>query len=255
MSKHRTGLQKQISAIFDGVPLPKNDDTQQPSSAPVPDHPDCPSDEPLAPSHFTTTVPQPEDPAPLQPKPEEPSGLEPKAAPPERTKPAAVAKAKGPSQWQQSLQRIKGKLFASKPGVKTARNKTMVILVPVLVVVFIFVLVQVFGTGTRKAGRTNKLSQTKGVVASGDKINWQIPAEWPKTLRDPMQFGSTASQAVASNLIVRGIVASEDDPAALVGSQIVREGDELLGATVLTINKDSVEFEMNGKKWKQKVQR
>ncbi len=30
MAKHRRGLHKEITSIFDGVPLPKGDDTKQP---------------------------------------------------------------------------------------------------------------------------------------------------------------------------------------------------------------------------------
>jgi hypothetical protein len=72
-----------------------------------------------------------------------------------------------------------------------------------------------------------------------------------------MQFGSvTVGQAEAGGLIaVKGIVYSKDNPSAVIGSQIVHEGDKVSGATIVKINEKSVDFEMNGKKWTQKVQR
>jgi type II secretory pathway component PulC len=99
------------------------------------------------------------------------------------------------------------------------------------------------------------LKLSKAVAVSNNKIDWQIPTPYPATLRDPMQFGSaTATQAGTGRLTVKGIVLSGDKSSAIIDNQIVREGEEILGATVVKINKDSVEFEKNGKSWKQRVQ-
>lgn len=59
---------------------------------------------------------------------------------------------------------------------------------------------------------------------------------------------------------VRGIVYDPDNPAkscALIGSEgrIVRIGDTVNGATVIKINKNSIEFEKEGKKYTQTIQR
>ena len=70
-----------------------------------------------------------------------------------------------------------------------------------------------------------------------------------------MQFGSATSRAGAGGLIVKGIIYSEDNPSAVVGDQIVHQGDKVLGVVIIKINEDNVEFEVNGKKWTQKVQR
>jgi type II secretory pathway component PulC len=56
-------------------------------------------------------------------------------------------------------------------------------------------------------------------------------------------------------LVVKGIVYSDDRPAAVVGNDIVFEGDTVGGAKVVKINQDSVEFQTNEKKWTQKVER
>jgi len=93
-------------------------------------------------------------------------------------------------------------------------------------------------------------------VTSGPEVDGQISASRVTRLRDPMQFGSAnTTQAEHSKLIVKGIVYSEDNPSAVVANKIVHEGDEVLGVTIVKINKDSVEFEMNDKRWTQKVQR
>jgi type II secretory pathway component PulC len=71
-----------------------------------------------------------------------------------------------------------------------------------------------------------------------------------------MQFVSatTVDQDEPGGLIVKGIVYSEDSSFAIIGTEIVHEGGTVSGATVVKINPDSVEFEMNGKRWTQKVQ-
>ena len=115
---------------------------------------------------------------------------------------------------------------------------------------------KVFSTPSSKKTKNLSLGPAIAVAASKDEIDWQIPEPYPTTLRDPMQFGRvTAAQAATGGLIVKGIVYSQDSPSAVIGTQIVREGDKVLGATIVKINKDSVEFEMNGKTWTQKVQR
>jgi type II secretory pathway component PulC len=54
--------------------------------------------------------------------------------------------------------------------------------------------------------------------------------------------------------IVRGIVHSENKPFAVIGTELMQEGEEVLGATIVKINPDSVEFEMAGERWTQMVE-
>ena len=82
-----------------------------------------------------------------------------------------------------------------------------------------------------------------------------IPDPYPNTLRDPMQFSSAGTaQDETDKPIVKGIIYSEYGSSAVIGNQIIREGEQILGATIVKINKDSVEFEKKGKSWIQKVQ-
>jgi len=51
--------------------------------------------------------------------------------------------------------------------------------------------------------------------------------------------------------LVNGIVSSEDGFCALIGIEVVREGDTIDGITIVKIHPDKVEFEKDGKRWTQ----
>jgi len=173
-------------------------------------------------------------------------------------KPTAV-KSDSQSFWQQ----IRNKLSKPKPGVSSTKQKATVVMIPLLFIVLIFMLFRggVFGTS---AGHTEAPVEenASGVVTAGanTKIDWEIPAPYPTTLRDPMrlvpveipQTEQTETRKTIK-LIVKGILYSEDNPSAVIGNQIVHEGETIRGVSVIKISTDSVEFEMNGKRWTQKV--
>ena len=247
--QRRVGLQKKVSSIFTGVPIPKDNGAQQSSGAPAPERPNY-----APPSHLagTTEKPQPQQSVSGQAGP-------PKAAPPKQPKAVTTTKAAKQIPWQQTLEQIKAKLFTPKPGVSSTRQKAMVILVPVLFLIMIFAFTRVLSSPSPKTTGAQSFGPSKAIAGSNNEIDWQIPEPYPTTLRDPMQFGSVTSygqtQAGTGKLIVKGIVYSKNNPSAVIGNQIVHEGEKVLGATVVKINKDSVELEMDGKRWTQKVQR
>lgn len=116
----------------------------------------------------------------------------------------------------------------------------------------ISVLIQAFSTLSHKVQISTE-DNVNATVADNSKTDGQIPASSLTVLRNPMQFGS-AAQEETGKLIVKGILYCKDNPCVVIGTKIVREGDEILGATIVKINKDSVEFEMNGRRWTEKVQ-
>jgi len=261
MLKYKAGLHKEVSAIFNGVSLPKNDGTQRPSATPAPAHQDYSAPKPPAPEPPTQKPPAPSHMTPTKPKPEQlPLQSPPKAAPAKQPKAGTAIKAAGRQiPWQRTLEQIKSKLFAPKPGVNATRQRVMVILAPVLFIALIFVFIQVFSTPSQKITGPGTSGPVKAAAAGPDsKVDWQVPNPYPTTLRDPMQFGpviTQTGQADTSGLIVKGIVYSKNNPCAVIGDQIVHQGDKILDVVIIKINENSVEFEVNGKKWTQKVQR
>ncbi len=53
--------------------------------------------------------------------------------------------------------------------------------------------------------------------------------------------------------LVTGIVRSRDSSTAVIGTQVVREGDTIDGVTIVRIHDDKVEFEKQGQRWTQKL--
>lgn len=168
------------------------------------------------------------------------------------------------SPWQQ----VKNKIFSSKPGGRTARQKAAVALIPVLTLVFIFMLRQVFWSSPSKMEGAISIDtkNTAAVTTNTDhKIDWKIPEPYPITLRDPMKLGATSSNQVKADkpekentntqIIIKGILFSKDNPSALIENQIVHCGDTIYGATVIKIDRDGVEFEMDGKRWKENIRK
>jgi hypothetical protein len=172
-----------------------------------------------------------------------------------------------------NFKQIKDKLFPAKTGINAnkaaaspfaaksesdSRNKKMAILMSVLIVVFIFIIVRVIKTspGSANAQVSAKANGKNSAGVGEKKIKWEIPDVYPKTLRDPMQAKSpVAGQEGSGNLIIKGIMYSKDRPSAVINDQIVHQGNKILGAVVVKINKNNVEFEMDGKNWTQEVQR
>ena len=313
--KKKVGLQKEVSSIFKGVPIPKNKGAEQPPSSPAsnrtgdapaksmsPDRqsPQTPPVRPSSAAPNTTgdtpaksmspdrqrpqTPPvRPDSAAPnttgnAPPKPISPGRQSPQTSPVSllqklnqptellrkgapakqfKVKPAIQAIGPGP------LQRIKNKLFAAKPEGSRKRKRASIALIPILSIVLIFVLRQVFSTAPRRMKAAEEDSAPSAAVADSDsKVDWEIPAPYPVSLRDPMQLGPAANkQAEAEEsktgnvveLTIKGILYSEDNPTAVIGKQIVHEGEQVAGANIVKIHKDSIEFEKGGKRWRQKI--
>ncbi|UCD00050.1 MAG: hypothetical protein JSW66_09240 [Phycisphaerales bacterium] len=251
MAKKRTGLQSDISSIFSGVPIPKKDRSS--SEQPDPKKPD---------SRNLPKQPVPQPKAPAQPSPAPPAVQQPAqpipVVPPAQVPPAAVPERKVSRVAKKVPRRRKEKVFASRAGASSARQKMSVALVVVLSVVLVVVLVRPFG-GTRRgpvaSGNTGPVAAGVSAVANA-KIDWPEPGVYPTSLRDPMISGSQGEIKIQAPavLVVTAITYSEDVRLAVVGTEMLGEGDTVLGAMIIKINPDSVEFEKDGKRWTQTVQ-
>jgi hypothetical protein len=154
--------------------------------------------------------------------------------------------------WEQ----VKAKLLTPRRGTSPAKQKMMILALPVLMVVLLLVVVHAI---KKPAGTAAKASQKASAVgAFSAKISWELPAVIPDNLRDPMVFGSvpTAQNREAANKpVVKGIVYSADNPCAVVGDRIVSAGDTVGDVKIVKINPNSVEFAMGDKNWTQEVER
>jgi hypothetical protein len=180
-----------------------------------------------------------------------------KAATPEIVQPKVIApkSAVKLTGIRKIVQKIQEKLLAPKPGVDPRRQKLIIVLIPVLFVILIVVFTQVFKSPAKNINAAAS-TDTAAVVQISKEINWQVPEPYPENLRDPMKRGSvTTARVVYNDIMVKGILYSQDNPAALIAEEIVHEGDQIFGATVIKINKENVRFERDGETWTQSVQR
>jgi type II secretory pathway component PulC len=131
----------------------------------------------------------------------------------------------------------------------------MVILLSILLVVLLAKPFQKHPSH-RPVSRITRQAKVAVSPAANVKIDWPVPRKYPETLRDPMMLSAPKQVKVQTPaaLVVKGISYSEDRRFAVIGTQTVQEGDTIEGATITKINRDSVEFERDGKKWTQRVQ-
>jgi len=183
-----------IFSVLDTTPPREESTAQEPAHEP--ERADDAVSQPPVPGPQTSPTPRPQTPSWTQAEAAHSKQLE-----------ADIAMEAGHSQGhrQQMWEQTKNKLFTPKPGVSTTRQKTMMILAPILLIVLIFILIQI-------------------------------------------SLAPTVTGGGSGNLVVKGILYNEDNPSAIVNNQIVYEGDKISGATIIKINKDSVEFEVK-KRW------
>jgi len=244
MSPVKTGLQKDVSEIFNGV-SPQQDAGDFPAShqeATAPEHQDNDAPKQSVPSHMT----------PNKPKSDQPNSK--KESSHKKSKAEGGTKITDKILQNKTIQKIRNKLLPAQTELDT-RQKVTIVLVPVLFLVLIVMFIRAFSSPSGKSAAATTQSAPSGAAAadSEETLNWKIPEPYPTTLRDPMQFGSTTSHS--GGLVVKGILFSEDDPSAVVGNHIVHEGDKIMDVLIVKINPDNVEFQANDKKWIQKVQR
>jgi hypothetical protein len=291
--KKKLGLQKDVSSIFKGVPIPQKnagDKTRQTPDAPttgrtrnipalertIGSTPEPKRKGDISEPQRKSDIPEPkrEVQIPAKPKFEEPrksklslikkinqpTQLLRKDTPIKQLVVDANKKAAKSSQWQQ----VKNTFFAPKPGTSPTKQKATAALIPVLAFVFIFVLRQVFWTAPRRieGALENDKPGAAATINTSNEIDWQIPALFPSSLRDPMKLNSSENEQSDEEepveiieLNINGILHSEDNPSVLIDDRIMHEGEKISGVTIVKINKNSIEFEMNGTKWEQSVRK
>lgn len=96
---------------------------------------------------------------------------------------------------------------------------------------------------------------TSGAIAAVLAFSLLYPAASPVSMAAPDNSATELSESeVFAEGLVSGIVFSDDRPAAVVGNQVLYEGDVKNGVTIVKITKEQVQFEKNGRLWTQEVQ-
>jgi hypothetical protein len=296
LDKNKAGLQKKVSSVFKGVPVPQNNGSQQPSGTPttesahgVPPKPAA-ADRQVSQNSLIKKLNQPED-SPDQAAQKQTANVFAKPAstnrmpqsPPITKLPQPEESLKRAAKVTQPeiipfieessdglLQQIKDKLFTPKPGSSPTKQKAMVIMVPILAIIMIFAFRQVLSKAPRKTkgAGTDDTPVVVAIANSGHEIDWKVPEPISVMTRDPIKLpeqtdtqnaeqntegNETVNKPKQGVIIVRDIVYSHDRPSAVIGTKIVYVGDEVNDATIVKINRDSIEFEKDEKRWVQKV--
>jgi hypothetical protein len=163
--------------------------------------------------------------------------------------------------------RLKTKARTSTQAAGNNRQKIMMALIPVLAIALVVAV-----KNPLKVSPTTPVENTLPTVATPTTIAdvemaWEIPPLYQPGVRDPMRLPDPpvtpipeatdepeiAPKQTRIELVVSGILYSQDRPAAIVDTQLVHEGQQISGATVKKIEMDGVEFEWNGRTWKQTV--
>jgi|GEM_PF-1552632 len=166
------------------------------------------------------------------------------------------------------LSRRKSKTRTSTASAGNGRQKIMMALVPVLGATLVFLMKNPLKVSPVAPVQTVQPATVAPVAAADVEIAWEIPPLYQSGARDPMRLPTpplvpspTVEESAAApvqtrvELVVTGILYSEDRPAAIIDTQLVHEGQQISGATVTRIVRDGVEFERNGQTWKQVVER
>jgi len=163
--------------------------------------------------------------------------------------------------------RAKTKARSSTQAAGNGRQKVMMALIPVLGIALVLAIKNPLKVSPVTPVQNAQTIEAAPPVVANVEIAWEIPPLYQPGVRDPMKLPeppvAAAPEAVEEpevapkqtriELVVSGILYSQDRPAAIVDTQLVHEGQQISGATVKKIEKDSVEFEWKGKTWKQTV--
>ena len=254
MTSYKAGLHKNISSIFDGAPLqrPSADSASKQTSLPnfVTEQTDSsrPGQDPQ--QHLSQQQSYPQPPKPVQ-------KLYKDTAEKTHNLISKTNSQKGTS-FSRIYQAFKAKLLPRKSGINQKRQISSIVLVPVLCLVLVFVIFKFVLPASPKKRPGPKIQTVLDEVLTPVKINWQIPQPISASLRDPMkplildQIGvegqTTSGQQFSgvAGITLAGIVYSEDNPAAIIGTQVMHTGEKIGDVSIVKIDRDTVTFARNG---------
>ncbi len=156
----------------------------------------------------------------------------------------------------------RGGLHARQEDPGKARQKMMTLLIPVLAVTLVLLLRKPGQSPQSASASPTDTMMTVDDQSDGVQLDWVRPPLYRPRGEDPMRLavptyvveeGLAPQVEVRETLTLRGILYSEDKPAAMIGTQLVHEGAHVSGVTVVKIERNAVVFERDGERWKQTV--
>ena len=226
--KTKTGLQKPISSIFNGMgqtDFVKNNGTEVPSASSIPTQPNN-SPDPASNTDIgnRNTVVQPNE------TPAAPTAYA-------NLKPVEIDCKPKESAWLKTF-------FPPVAAVAIA-------------VLFVVISANFMGVFTKyevtTAVEPPVVQQPQIVETTPVTVEWEMPEELSQTSRDLTQQNVT-EESVETAIVVKGILYSEDRTLAIIGSRILKVGDTVAGAKITNIDRKTVEFTKDDKSWTQTVQ-
>jgi hypothetical protein len=166
--------------------------------------------------------------------------------------------------WSKPKKRTAIRSFTRRERTGSSRQRVATWLIPVLAIVMVAVLKHPLSARSAAKGAGQPPVRVTGPVTTDVQIAWEIPSPYDLAGRDPMKGTTPPVTAVEDNgtaaateplveLVVTGILYSPDNPAAIVDTQVVHEGERISGTTVEKIEKDGIQFERKGRRWRQTV--
>lgn len=218
MSKDKSGLHKNVSSIFDGVPVPKGTGVQKDKKSA---------------SKFKNLLS--------------------KSSTSKRvSKGQSKSKASSGNGIGQKIS-----AYISSLSDKENRKKAITTMaIPVLAIVLIFALSNTFKNP--KSGRKAKSKDDNKSAAKivKDTITWEKPELVKIDFRDPMRISGSSTQAdhlafqragqsSSKQLSLMGIVSGNDEYTAIINNQIVHAGEIIGFAEVVNISNKTVDIKIN----------
>ncbi|HBG28258.1 MAG: hypothetical protein A2Y10_09675 [Planctomycetes bacterium GWF2_41_51] len=233
MAENKFGLHKQVTAIFDGIPLPtKSIICDEDTSAVLKRSTDSISSFEKDEGFGSASSELPK------------IGKETSIL-----QQVSMASEKKVNQFKFKGKKIEGLFSSFKLSFQDRRQAIMLGVTLLLSLVLIFLVSK--GSNSSKGKRFENVDSKAELIP---QIKWQVP-DYLSDIRDPMQIGSgTKGKTDSSDLIVKGIVYSDDAPSLVINGLILGEGQKISGVKILKIYTDGVELEKDGKTWIQKVQ-
>ncbi|MBW8035230.1 MAG: hypothetical protein FVQ79_06260 [Planctomycetes bacterium] len=152
------------------------------------------------------------------------------------------------------------KFFKSILPAKHQRNRKLFVLTAVIILFWTGVIVRSYFSGPAEKNNASKSTVSAKEISDADSkdtiVEWLVPEQVGDNIRDiAVSGGRVVSSASTGSYVVRGILLSEDNNSAIIGNHIVHTGEQIGGATVVGITKKTVEFEKDGKRWVQEIEK